>query len=385
MTSISDFLQVKRISLLISALLLVLCIAGCASAAGKYEIKYAEKFSVDYRENNIKLVTDSAGKQFLLVPSGEKVPDYYKDMAHTMLVRTPVNRVFLCSTSQVSFLKLLDRSKKLYDSVVAVTTEEADWTDEKIRSLMKSGKIRYLPEGRGQKSNVERIIEIKPDLVLPSGMDLGETKIMVQLKEAGIPALSVGDYTEASDEAYLEWVKFYGAFYNMDEEADSAFREMLARKRSLTEKIVKSISEEKLKKPVVALGLLFNGLVYTQSGEGKFTTFINSTGGIHALAGSKINGSVQISMEEFFNRCKDADILIYSSTKKYTPSKKALLALNPLFAEFKAMKKDNIYIYDSGYYVNSAEIIEKFEDMAYILHPSLLPGHRLRHYEKLPD
>lgn len=374
----------KSCSLLLFTLIAALCFTETASALG-HELKYAKKFAIEYRQNNVKLLTDSAGKKFLLVPDGAEIPDDYKSMEDTMLVRTPIKRALLGSTSQVSFLKQLDQSKKLYSTIAAVTTPEADWTDETVKKAMRSGKIKHLSNATGQKPNIEAIIEIAPDIVFPSGMDLGETKMTAQLKNAGIPAVSIADFTEASDEAYLEWVKFYGAFYNMDNEADIAFNKAIENKRKLTEKINSEIKGKGLKRPVVALGFLFNGLVYTQSGSGKFTSFVNNSGGSYAMEKSRVNGSVQIGMEEFFNKCKDADILIYSSISKYTPNKRALIAQNALFAEFKAMKTDNVYIYDKGYYINSAEILEKFEDMVYILQPSLMPGHKLKHYHKLPD
>ena len=350
-------------------------------------IRFAERFSIKYMENNVKLVTDSAGRDFLLVPEKQSIPDCYKTMKNTMLVRTPVKKTVLCSGAEVSFLKFLDRSKKLYSRITAVTIKEKDWDDELIRSLMRKGKIVFLPSSMEQEPSAEKIIELKPDAVFPSGLNLGDTKMSILLRGAGIPAVSVGDYTEPSEEGYMEWIKFYGAFFNMDREAHEIFNEALKEKNNFVKQVEDEINRRKLRKPDVALGFLYyvNGLVYTQSGFERYAKYIKDSGGSYVMADGKVKGAVQIGMEEFFNRCKNADVLIYSSDRRYTPSKRALAAQEPLFREFKAFKTDRIYLYDKSYYLNSAELKGKIEDMVYILHPELMPGHRLRHYEKLPD
>jgi ABC-type Fe3+-hydroxamate transport system substrate-binding protein len=88
-------------------------------------------------------------------------------------------------------------------------------------------------------------------------------------------------------------------------------------------------------------------------------------------------------MEEFMKQCRDSDIIIYGSSPQYCPDKAFLLETEPLMAEFRAFKNNNIYVYDLGYYMNNAKVVEKFEDMVSILHPELFPGRELVMYKKL--
>lgn len=376
----------RIIRLLIITLILCTPFAGNAAEA-EYGIRYAQKFSIKYLPDNIKLVTDSGGKSFLLVPRGAAVPLKYKKLKNTMIVRTPVKKIVICSGGEVSFIRHLDESKKLYDTIAAVTVKENEWNDERMRELMQSGKIIYLSSSMDKEPSAEKIVQLKPDAVFLSGINLGETRLSLVLKGAGIPAVSVGSYTEPSDAGFLEWIKLYGAFFDMDKKADFVFKQMLEEKINFVKKIEKEIEKRKLAKPRVALGFLYyvNGLVYTQSGNARYARYINESGGSYVMENGPVKGAVQIGMEEFFNRCKDADVLIYSSDKRYTPGKKALIAQNSLFAEFKAVKTGRVYLYDESYYLNSIELKEKLEDMIFILHPELMPGHRLKHYEKLPD
>ena len=90
-------------------------------------------------------------------------------------------------------------------------------------------------------------------------------------------------------------------------------------------------------------------------------------------------------MEEFVDKCKDADILIYSSMIQYAPDLKFVAELDPLMAEFKAYQDKQIYVYDNGYYMNNTAVDEKFEDLVSILHPEAVPDHQLKHYIKLGE
>ena len=62
-----------------------------------------------------------------------------------------------------------------------------------------------------------------------------------------------------------------------------------------------------------------------------------------------------------------------------------MLATEPLFEEFTAFKNDKIYGLDKGYYMNSAKVVEKFEDAVAMFHPDLLPDHEFVMYKLLPD
>ena len=52
-------------------------------------IRNAQNFDIQYLADGVKLLTDSAGRELLLVPEGGKAPAGYDD---ALLVRTPVKR-----------------------------------------------------------------------------------------------------------------------------------------------------------------------------------------------------------------------------------------------------------------------------------------------------
>jgi iron complex transport system substrate-binding protein len=180
----------------------------------------------------------------------------------------------------------------------------------------------------------------------------------------------------------LEWIKFFGAFYNRDAEAERIFEDYIARLEELQAKLAEIPDSER---PTVAYGMVWEGTVYTQAGDSSLAVAIEQAGGKYALPDLTGGGSVTLTMEEFVDKCRDADILIYGSMAEYMPDKAALIAADPLFAEFKAVQSGDVYVFSKGYYMNGAKVIEKFEDQAAIFQPSLMPNHSFIFYSKLPE
>lgn len=135
--------------------------------------------------------------------------------------------------------------------------------------------------------------------------------------------------------------------------------------------------------------MLFDGIVYTVSGDSRMAQTIEQAGGIYALKDLEGSGNVQISLEEFMDKARDADILVYSSMIQYTPDKISLTEDadygDPLIAELKAYHDDTVYVYGMDYYMSSAAVTEKFEDWVAMIHPELMEGYELKHFVKLPD
>lgn len=340
-------------------------------------LDYAKLYQIEYLENNVKLVTDGNGNELLLVPDDEEIPDGYGDKT---VIRTPLKNALCCSTTHVGFIKSLG-DESLYDTIAGVCTPVENWTIPQVVERMESGKIAYVAQDHWTAGNIEQITELKPDIALV-GSDEATVQLCAQLDAVGIPYCVVTEWMEESTEAQLEWMKLFGAFYNLDEEADAIFEEKVARMNELKEKAAAIPESER---PVVALGMIYDGIVYTQAGDSATARTIEAAGGNYALKDLEGEGSVQIGLEEFMDKAKDADILLYSSSITYTPDKKYLEGLEPLLTEFKAFKNDTLYVYGAGYYMNSAAVDEKFEDMIAIIHPEMMEGYTLKHSEKLPD
>jgi iron complex transport system substrate-binding protein len=327
-------------------------------------------------DGNVKLVTDSDGNKLLLVPKGADAPGGYDD---AVLIETPVTSAMYNVTTFVGLLGALD-DESAYDSIVAVTTPESDWTTPEILKRFESGQIKYIEHGYATVGDIEEIAKTKPEIVFTQGLDDSEMQLRGLLDEVGIKHATLLEYTEEGDYAFLEWIKFFAAFYNLDEEADLIFKAKMARLDELAD-LAANVAD----KPTVAYGMIWDGTVYTQSATSTLAQYIAKAGGTYLPSDLEGAGSVTITMEEFLDKCRDADIVIYGSLPQYCPDKPFLLETEPLMAEFDAFINDQIYIFDQGYYMNSAKAVEKFEDLVFMFHPDLVPGHELVMYQKLPD
>jgi iron complex transport system substrate-binding protein len=347
-----------------------------AEVKPEFGIKYARNFSIDYLENGVKLVTDSDRNKLLLVPKGVNAPSGYND---AVLVETPITSALYTSTTYVGFLGVLE-DDSLYDSVTAVCTPMEDWTIPQILARFRNGTTHFINHGLTAVGDIEEIVKTRPGFVFTAGNDDSDMQLRNLLDQVNIKHATLLEWMEDGNAANLEWIKFFAAFFYLDEEADRIFEAKLARLDGLYEKAANASN-----KPAVAYGMIWSGIVYTQPGNSTLARQIERAGGIYALKGLEGSGSVTITMEEFLNRCRDSDIIIYGSLPQYCPGKAFLLETEPLMAEFRAFKNDSIYIFQQGYYMNSAKVVEKFEDMVFIFHAELFTEHEMIFCQKLSD
>jgi iron complex transport system substrate-binding protein len=228
--------------------------------------------------------------------------------------------------------------------------------------------------------DVEEIIKINPGIVFSGGDNDSDMQLRNMLDQVGIKHATLMEWTEEGIAASLEWIKFFAAFFNLHEAADRIFETKLVHLNELYEKAA-SVSH----RPTVVYGAIWNGTVYTQAGNSILAGQYERAGGSYALKELEGSGSVMLTMEEFLNRCRNADFIIYGSLPQYCPDKAFLAETDPLITELSAFKNNAIYIFQQGYFMNNAKVVEKFEDMIYILHPELFSGYEMIFYQKLQD
>ncbi len=349
--------------------------ADIKSAEKLYNVDLAKKFQIQYLSEKVKLVTDSLGKKFLLVPDGVEVPEGFDGAA---VIRTPIKKALVACTTNMGFILGLNSGN--ISSVAAVTTEMENWTTKEVVDAMKSGAVKYIAKNFGTPMNVEEIITIKPDVVFVDGSDFdSDVKLAEQLAAFGIPVVTVQEYLEKNPVGLIEWYKFFGAFYNMDKEADAKFEALRDARAALLKKTAAMKEEDKIS---VAAGMVYFGTVYSSGADSAFASLSSKLGAKYVFAGMA-GESIQPTLEEFVAKAKDADVLVYTSLPQYLGGVAGLVEALPQVKEFKAYKNNRIYIFDMGYYQNRANEVEYVEDLLYILHPELFKEHILRHYMHL--
>ena len=352
---------------------------GEEAAPADFSIEYATGFKMQWMDGGVKLFTDANNVDHLLVPKDAEVPAGYDGVD---VIRTPVERVYYTSTTDVGLLAEL-KLDSLYDTIAAVGNDISAWTNPQIIDRMESGKIAYIDSTMAV-PNIEEVATLGPDLVLLYPNDTG-FETAAQLDEFSIPYIMVSLTNEPTDEGIMEWMKAIAALYNEDALADETFKANVQGMEDLKATAAQIDPENR---PVVAYGLNYGGIVYTAGADSRTAQTIEAVGGVYAITDLE-GASVQISLEEFVDKCRDADILIYTSLIDYLPDKTAMLEDayygDPLMAEFKAFQNDTVYVYATDYYASSAAVTEKLEDWMAMVHPELMENYQLRHFVHLTD
>ena len=310
------------------------------------------------------------------MPEGGKAPAEFKD---ALRVTTPIKRAMFTSAAHVSFLGALEEDS-LYSSIAAVTTEESRWSTPQVLDRFASGQTAYIAEESWMAGEVEGIAVAAPELVFVDMFSEGGAALCTILDGLGIPYVAAAADRDTGSEAYLEWLKFFGAFYNLDQKANDLYEEKTEYLAGLYRKAA-SIPESE--RPVVAVGMVSGGMVYAQGGSSTIAQQLEGAGAVYALKDLEGDGPVQLAMEEFLDQCRDADILIYDDLP--ANMRGTLLDQDPLFAECRAYQDQRVYTLDNSCYMDSAKVVEKFEDLLAICHPALEADRVLTFFQPLPN
>ena len=382
----------RSIWALLPAALLAFVLTGCGSSgspAGEDEtglpelaepvsnmkIDHAVAFSVEYLPKDVKLVIDSWGRELVLVPRGTVTPAGHES---ALRISTPVRRVMFTSPASIGFLEDLE-GYGVYSSIAALTWDGPPYTVPALDEGFASEQIIYISPESWTEGDIEAIMAAEPDIVF-LGTASEDAALAVLLDEAGIPYATAAAESVSSSltlpvsETYLEWVKFFAAFYNLDEEAGSIYEASLERLEHL---YAETSSIPEARKPTVAVVSGYDGTVTAPAGNADIAYLLKKAGAVYALADEAGGGSVQLEMEEFAERCKEADILICTSQ---LPSD---FLTDPLLAECKALENNRVFATDSGYQMKKTHAANELEDLVAICHPELRESYELTMYRSL--
>lgn len=364
----------RVLSLMMALALIVCAVPALAEQTAKSEfgVKYAKQMNIEYLDDGVKIIADADGRQYLLVPEGVEAPAEYAELT---AITTPVQKPMFCSTTEVGALDALN-VPEIYDRIGAVTTAVEYWTIDEVVERLNDGRIQFIDKTHDQGPNIELVQQLQPDIVINSAGDQSGVDFAAQMEDLGINYITDSAWLEDDEYAQLEWIKLFAALYNLDQEAHDFFENTINEIAAL-EDIAASVTD----RPVVAYGLLYDGVVYTYGNQSVIARKIERAGGVYALSDLEGTGSMQVSLEEFVAKCKDADILIYDSQPKYSGTIEQMIETEPLMATFKAYKNGMIYQPTQDFYMASAEVAAKFKDLVKIFQPEILPDWELAHYQ----
>jgi iron complex transport system substrate-binding protein len=207
---------------------------------------------------------------------------------------------------------------------------------------------------------------------------------VARLDEVGIKTAVVAEYLEESPLAKMEWIKYFGAFFELAAEAGMKFDSVASNYNSLA----KRASMEKYK-PKVLLGLPWSGTWYISGGNSYMACLLRDAGGYYLWNDLPYADSQPISLEKVFEKAFEADFWFNAGE---AGSKADILQVDPRFSQLKAFRDNSIYnnnnqlnaLGGNAYFekgVVEPDII--LRDIVSVIHPHLLPSYRMKYYKKL--
>lgn len=357
----------------------------------KVEPQFSKGWTVEYH-NNYKVVdvttpwpgaTAKDAFEYVLVECGTPKPDGY-DGAE--VIQIPAGKVIALGTTYIPQLKELG----LLDNLIGVDSFAYINTPEVV-DMIAANKL--IEVGSGPKVNVEAILNAEPGLVLTFGSGSPDYDTHPTLIQAGVPVVVASDYVEQSPLGQAEWIKFTSMFYNKEAEANTIFGAKVAEYQRLTG-LTANLSDAD--KPSILWNsyTTYSNAWYIPGDQSYSAQFVHDAGGKLVLGDDPSlknnNNSAPFAFEAVYDAGLNADFWMPGVSGVKTLDD--LVAQDERYADFAAVKNDQVYNYDARSNANggndffengAANPQDVLADLIKILHPDLVPDHHLIYFRQL--
>ena len=322
---------------------------------GHMELEYADQFSVDYLENGCSLITIDSD-QFLFVPEKCPVPEG----STIPVIREQSGDIYLASSSVID---LFDAIGAL-DAVTMTSTNPDSWMLPNVKEAMNAGRLTFI--GKYNAPDYEALTESGCTLAIENTMITHSPAVKEQIESLGIPVIVERSSYEQHPLGRMEWMKLYGLILGKEDEAERCFEEKTAGFHSLD---LPDVPENE-RLTAAFFSMTANGYVNVRKPGDYISKMIDLAGGRYIFTGEDLGvednalSTMNIQMETFYECAKDADILIYNSTiEGKLESISHLLEKSPVFADFKAVKNDNVWCTEQNLFQQTTGAADMITDL----------------------
>ena len=374
------------ISFIISILLLFSCKDEKGSnkhhtnyGVQKESITYAKGFSITYFENYSEIIVTSAYPnsqdtyRYLLIHKEQNIPEHNNT---DVIVKLPIDRLVVMSTTNIPALEYLDVDDKLvgFPSTRLISSE-------KTRVRIDKGAIKDL--NSDLELNMELLLDLQPELVIGFSVN-GNNKTLNQIGKFGIPVVLDGAWTESHPLGRAEWIKFIAAFFNKKDKADSIFNVIESNYLE-----AKNLALKAKRKPVIFSGSMFKEVWNIPGGKSFVAKYLDDANTNYLWKDNNDSGSLQLNFENVLEKAQNAELWIGSGAFS---SKDQMYNQHKGYAYFDSFKNNNIYTYTNKigpkggllyYELGSLRPDIILKDIINISHPELLTDYNNFFFKRL--
>lgn len=328
----------------------------------KISLEYAEQFSVYSLDDGSYEINIADGQKFLLVPEGVPEPETDSDIT---VIHQPVENIYVAASSSMD---LFDGIGSL-DEVKMTSTKLSDWSLPSVQNAIESGNMTYV--GKYSTPDYETILSENCGLALESTMIYHSPETKEQLESLDVPVMVERSSYETHPLGRLEWIKLYGLIMGREKEAEEFFNEKM--------KIFGEVSEdtdipENERKTVAFFYITSNGYANIRKPDDYISKMIELAGGRYIFTEDDLNiednalSTMNMEMESFYQKAKDADYIIYNSTiDGKLENVSQLIEKNELLADFRAVKNNNVWCTEKNMFQQTTGASEMIHDIYLIV------------------
>lgn len=342
---------------------------------------------VKYQGYSIATLTDpwKQGKilhTYALVPKGKAGDEVCKAFSsdnnqEVTIVRTPITRSVVFTTVHCALLYDL----KAESSIKGVCDlQYISIPDVQQRAKLPISDAHHVVDcGNSMSSNVEKIIDLKPEAIMVSPFE--NSGGYGKLDKLHIPLIEMADYMEESSLGRAEWMKFYGMLFGREKAADSLFNEV----KSNYERLMQKAQTAKQTRSVFTERMMGN-VWYVPGGRSVIGGLLQDARSRYVFANDTHSGSVALSFESVLDRAGKADIWLFKYNE-HPSTLQELLKENAGYGEFKAVKTHQVFACDCTHRPYYEEVSfhpdRLLSDVIQIVHPDIAGFAPMHYYQRL--
>lgn len=313
--------------------------------------------------------------RYVLVDRGERIVDRGESFPDATVIEVPIQRAAVFTTVHCALLTEFG----LGDRIVGV----ADSKYIKIPYIHEQiAKRRIVDCGNGLNPVVEKIMDIKPDVIMLSPFEnsggYGKTE------EIGIPLIECAEYMETSPLGRAEWMRFYGLLFGVGEKADAMFHEVDSCYTALKQQATEAGEGRS-----VIVDKVVGSVWYMPGGRSTIGQMIQDAGGRYPWANDEQSGSLALPFESVLERGGESDVWMLRYSSDHEWDYRELLSGHQGYGQLRAFREKEVY----GCNVEQSKFYEEtpfhpnylLNDFIQILHPDIIGTSSLRYYKKLKE
>lgn len=267
----------------------------------------------------------------------------------TIFISQPLGRLIVTSTSYIGFLDAVGA-----DSVIVGVSGGEYVCDSSVTAGLSNGTV--VDIGYDASPDYEKIMALKPDLLLTYSVSPVKSQFFSKLESLGIKTFIVNEHLERHPLARAAYIRLFGALTGNMAAADSVLKIVSENYISLRDSVQGGLgandayasdkgelnagdekqgsggTEGNTPKPrKILVNIPYKDQWFIPGQESYLTTLFKDAGGeiLGAKAGSSVSG--QISVETAYSLSKEADLWMNVG---WCQTLEQLLSVNPLFEDF---------------------------------------------------